>query len=107
MGTHAAVEIIPLKDLKAANARITLSSDWDVSDLNPFIGLENAVSLEEAVTINAAYVMRQETRVGTIEVGKEAALIVLDRNIFQKPANQISDTKVNLTYLKDRLVYER
>lgn len=117
VGATLASKIIPLKDLKAANARITLSSDWDVSDLNPFIGLENAVtrtpqeiSLEDAVkayTINAAYVMRQENRVGTIEAGKEADLIVLDRNIFQIPANQISDTKVDLTYLKGRLVYER
>jgi predicted amidohydrolase YtcJ len=117
VGAALANKIIPLKDLKAANARITLSSDWDVSDLNPFIGLENAVtrtpqeiSLEDAVkayTINAAYVMRQESRVGTIEAGKEADLIVLDRNIFQIPANQISDTKVDLTYLKGRLVYER
>ena len=96
---------------------MTLSSDWDVSDLNPFIGLENAVtrtpqeiSLEDAVkayTINAAYVMRQENRVGTIEVGKEADLILLDRNIFKIPASQIGETKVDLTYLKGKLVYER
>jgi predicted amidohydrolase YtcJ len=109
--------IIPLKSLSAAGARITLSSDWDVSDLNPFIGLENAVtrtpqeiSLEEAVkayTINAAYVMRQETKVGTIEVGKEADLILLDRNIFEIPASQISDTKVDVTYLKGKVVHER
>ncbi len=105
---------IPLKSLKAANARITLSSDWDVSDLNPFIGLQNAVtrvpqeiSLEEAVkayTINAAYVMRQEKKVGSIEVGKEADLIILDKNIFEIPATQIKDTKVKATYLKGEKV---
>lgn len=117
VGSALADKIIPLKDLKAAGARLTLSSDWDVSDLNPFIGLENAVtrtpqeiSLEDAVrayTINAAYVMRQESKVGTIEVGKEADLVVLDRNIFEIPADQISETKVDLTYLKGKLVYER
>lgn len=109
--------IIPLKSLKAAGARITLSSDWDVSDLNPFVGLENAItrmpqeiSLEEAVkayTINAAYVMRQETKVGSIEVGKEADLILLDRNIFEIPNSQISETQVDLTYLKGKVVHER
>jgi predicted amidohydrolase YtcJ len=108
---------IPLKSLKNAGARLTLSSDWDVSDLNPFIGMQNAVtrtpqeiSLEDAVkayTINAAYVMRQEQKVGSIEVGKEADLIVLDRNIFEIPANQINSTKVDLTYLKGKLVHER
>ncbi len=117
VGAVLASKIIPLKDLKAAGARLTLSSDWDVSDLNPFIGLENAVTrtpqeitLEDAVrayTINAAYVMRQENKVGTIEVGKEADLVVLDRNIFEIPTSQISETKVDLTYLKGKLVYER
>jgi hypothetical protein len=105
---------IPLKSLKAAGARLCLSSDWDVSDLNPFIGMQNAVtrtpqeiSLEDAVkayTLNAAYVMRQEQKVGSIEVGKEADLIVLDRNIFEIPANQINGTKVDLTYLKGVLI---
>lgn len=117
VGPALASKIIPLKDLKAAGARLTLSSDWDVSDLNPFIGLENAVtrtpqeiSLEDAVrayTMNAAYVMRQENKVGTIEVGKEADLVVLDRNIFEIPASQISETRVDLTYLQGKLVYER
>jgi predicted amidohydrolase YtcJ len=117
VGAALASKIIPIKDLKNANARLTLSSDWDVSDLNPFIGMENAVtrspqeiSLEDAVkayTLNAAYVMRQEGKVGSIETGKEADLIVLDRNIFEIPASQISDTKVDLTYLKGKLVYER
>jgi predicted amidohydrolase YtcJ len=67
--------IVPIKDLYNAGARITLSSDWDVSALNPFIGIQNAVtrspqeiSLENAVkayTINAAYVMRLEDKVGS------------------------------------------
>ncbi|MCC6726449.1 MAG: amidohydrolase family protein, partial [Saprospiraceae bacterium] len=56
---------------------------------------------------NAAYVMRQEQKVGSIEVGKEADLIVLDQNIFEIPANQINGTKVDLTYLKGKVVFER
>ncbi len=117
VGSALANNIIPLKNLKNAGARITLSSDWDVSDLNPFVGMENAVtrapqeiSLEDAVkgyTIHAAFVMRQEGKVGSIEVGKEADLILLDRNIFEIPPSQISDTKVDLTYLKGKMVFER
>ncbi len=109
--------IIPLKSLREAGARITLSSDWDVSALNPFVGLQNAVtrnpqeiSLEEAIkayTINGAYVMRQEGTVGSIEVGKEADLIILDRNIFEIPATQINQTTVEATYLQGTLIYER
>ncbi|RMG83255.1 MAG: amidohydrolase [Bacteroidetes bacterium] len=109
--------IVPLKSLYDAGARITLSSDWDVSTLNPFVGLEHAVTrapqalpLAEAIkayTINAAYVMRQEDRVGSIEVGKEADLIVLDQNIFEIQPNQIHQTVVLETYLQGRLIYRR
>ncbi|MEM7374120.1 MAG: amidohydrolase [Bacteroidota bacterium] len=108
---------IPLKSLSDAGARISLSSDWDVSDLNPFIGLEQAVtrapqalSLEEAIrayTIHAAYVMRQEEVVGSLEAGKEADFIVLDRNLFDISPTQIRKTKVDETYLRGRLVHER
>lgn len=105
---------IPIKSLNDAGARVTLSSDWDVSSLNPFIGIQNAVtrspqnlSLEETIkayTINAAYVMRQEQIVGSLEVGKEADFIILDRNIFEIPTNQIAQTKVLDTYLQGRKV---
>lgn len=107
--------IVPLKSLQEAGARITLSSDWDVSTVNPMVGLQNAVtrhpqalSLEEAIkayTINAAYVLRQEDRVGSLEVGKLADFIILDSNIFDIPANEINQVEVEETYLQGQLVY--
>lgn len=106
---------IPIRSLNEAGARVTLSSDWDVSDLNPFIGLQNAVtrapqalSLEEAIkayTLNPAYVMRQESNVGSLEVGKAADFIILDRNPFDIPSNQIGQIKVEETYLAGALVF--
>ena len=108
---------IPIKSLQEANARVTLSSDWDVSALNPFIGLQNAVtrspqalSLEEAIsayTINGAYVMRQEDKVGTLEVGKEADFIVLSQHLFNIQEDEINQTQVLATYLRGELIYER
>jgi len=108
---------VPIKNLQQANARVTLSSDWDVSSLNPFIGLQNAVtrapqelSLANAIkayTINPAYVMRQENKVGTLEVGKEADFIVLSQNLFDIQPNQINQTVVLKTYLKGELIYEQ
>ncbi len=107
--------IIPLKSLHQANARIALSSDWDVSSLNPFIGLQNAVtrfpqelSLAEAIkayTINAAYIMRQDEKVGSLEVNKEADFIILSQNIFNINPTEISQTTVLETYLQGELVY--
>ena len=110
VGSAVADNIMPIKSLAAANARITLSSDWDVSTVNPFVGLQNAVTrspqeltLEQAIaayTINAAYVMRQENIVGSLEVDKEADFIVLDRNPFEIQPTDIKNTTVLDTYLK-------
>lgn len=115
VGSELNNNIIPIKSLSNAGARITLSSDWDVSTLNPFVGLQNAVtrtpqeiSLEEAIkayTINAAYVMRQEDKVGSLEVGKEADFIVLDQNIFDINPSQINKTQVLKTYLRGELIH--
>ena len=109
--------LVPLKSLGDAGARITLSSDWDVSYLNPFVGMQNALerkpqnlpdlkSVIEAYTINAAYVMRQEEKTGSIEVGKVADLIVLDQNIFDVGTDKISKTKVLMTFLAGDKVSE-
>jgi predicted amidohydrolase YtcJ len=107
---------IPLKDIFDTGARVTLSSDYDVSALNPLVGLQGAVtrkpqalpSVEEAVksyTINAAYVMRQEDITGSLEVGKYADLIVMDRDLFTIPALTISKAKVELNLLGGKEVY--
>lgn len=107
---------VPIKSLNDAGARITLSSDWSVSPFNPFLGLQNAVTRYpqaltlkqaiEAYTINGAYVMRQEHKVGTIEVGKLADLVILDRNIFDVEPNTINQTKVVMTMLNGEVIYQ-
>ncbi len=107
LGSDLAENQVPIKSLKDAGARLTLSSDWNVSTLNPFVGIQNAITripqnilLEEAIkayTINGAYIMRQEDKVGSLEVGKLADFIVLDNDIFTIPSNQINKTKVILT----------
>lgn len=117
IGANLSNNIVPIKSLSEAGARLTLSSDWDVSTVNPFVGMEHAItrepqaiSLEEAVkayTINGAYVMRQEDKVGSIEIRKEADLIVLDRNIFDIAPNRVGKTRVLETYLSGNLVYPR
>lgn len=109
--------LVPIKSLKAAGARITLSSDWDVSALNPFVGLQHAVtrtpqnlSLEQAIqayTIDPAYVMRQESIVGSLEKGKEADFIVLSQNLFEVDASRINATEVLETYLAGERVFKK
>ncbi len=117
VGTTLANNLVPIKSLTDANVRLTLSSDWNVSTLNPFVGIQNAVTrnpqnilLQEAIkayTINGAYVMRQENEVGSLEVGKLADFIVVDQNIFTIPTNQINQTKVIRTVFNGNEIYKK
>lgn len=117
LGSDLANNQVPIKSLKEAGARITLSSDWNVSSLNPFVGIQNAVtrspqniSLEEAIkayTLNGAYVMRQEDKVGSLEVGKLADFVVLDNDIFTIPTTQIKQTKIVLTIFDGEEIYKK
>lgn len=115
VGHEKSDNLIPLRSLADADARVTLSSDWSVSPYNPFIGLQNAVTrypqnltLSEAIsayTLDAAYVMRQEEVVGSIEVGKEADIIVLSQNVFEVAPKHINQTRVLQTLLAGEEVY--
>lgn len=116
VGDKRASVVVPLKSIYNTGARVTLSSDYDVSSLSPFVGMQNALtrvpqelpdveSVVKAYTINGAYTMRQEDITGTLEVGKLADLIVLDRDIFSIPVTSISKTKVELTLLGGKEVY--
>lgn len=44
VGANRSADFIPAKSLVAAGARLTLSSDFDVSGMNPFVGMQHAVS---------------------------------------------------------------
>jgi hypothetical protein len=117
--------VYPAGSLHAAGAMIVGGSDWDVSSYNPFRAFQTAVTrsggreqkplnIEEriplttavdAYTINAAFALKQERTTGSLEAGKRADLIVLDRDIFAVDPYTIADTKVLATYLDGRLIY--
>ncbi|TMP37286.1 amidohydrolase [Pseudoalteromonas rubra] len=117
IGSERAQDLVPIRSLVDNKATLTLSSDWNVSPFNPFIGLSNAVSRQpqaitlaqaiEAYTLNSAYAMRQEQRVGSIEAGKLADLVVIDRDLFEANATQIRNAQVVMTLLDGEIVYQR
>ena len=117
VGSALADNLVPIKSLNEAGARLTLSSDWNVSSLNPFVGIQNAVtrspqniSLKEAIkayTLNGAYVMRQENKVGSLEAGKFADFVVLDKDVFSISSNQIKNTKIVLTVFNGKEIYKK
>jgi predicted amidohydrolase YtcJ len=117
VGSERAEHFIPVKSVHDTGATVTLSSDWDVSTLNPFIGIQHAinrggqsVTLKETIemyTISGAYAMRQDHIVGSLEIGKEADFIVIDNDIMTIQKSKISKTKVKMTIVRGNVVYTR
>lgn len=120
----------PTRTLLDSGAMIAAGSDWPaaVPDENPWVGVEalvtrsdprgqtpgllwpeEAARLDEAVriyTINGARALRLERQTGSIEVGKSAEIIVLDRNLFKVPIEDVGDAAVQMTFFEGKLVYE-
>lgn len=71
-----------------------------------FVGSsEEAPTLEESIesfTINNAYEVRMEDKIGSIEVGKYADLVILDKNLFEIPTTEIHTTQI-LETIRDGL----
>jgi predicted amidohydrolase YtcJ len=109
----------PAGFLAAAGARIAYGSDWPVDPLDEWFALKVGVTrtnapqagakyagrLSEdvglsrqavlrAITMNSSYELHQDTLTGSIEVGKLADLIVLDRNVLEIPAAEIAQVRV-------------
>jgi predicted amidohydrolase YtcJ len=116
------------RDLLNAGTTLALGSDCPVASPNPFWGIHAAVtrqrrdgtpdggwypsqklSLAEAVwgyTMGAAIASGQENDLGSLSPGKLADLIVLDRDIFEVPPEQIHETKVVMTVFDGHIVYQ-
>jgi predicted amidohydrolase YtcJ len=71
---------------------------------------EEALSRPQAIsfyTVKNAYVLRKEHQIGSLEPGKFADFIVLDRDILTCPVDEIKDTQVLSTWFNGKLVFER
>ncbi len=119
--------LYPIASVLKTGAVMACGSDWSVSSMNPVDAMQVAVTrrgLEDSTgaawipqelaelptmiagyTINGAYVNFEEQETGSIEVGKAADLIVLDRNLFEIPVHTIHRAKVLLTLLEGKEVY--
>jgi predicted amidohydrolase YtcJ len=58
-----------------------------------------------AITINSSYELHQDADTGSLEPGKLADLIILDRNVLEIPEDQIADIKVMQTLVGGKVVY--
>jgi predicted amidohydrolase YtcJ len=118
----------PFASLHRAGARLVGGSDWDVTTANPLEEIEVAMrrvwpgqrsadpflpderlDLDTslvAFTIGSAWVNRWETDTGTLEVGKRADLLILDRNLRSPDTPFVGDARVRLTMIEGHAVYE-
>ncbi|HVM48791.1 MAG TPA: amidohydrolase, partial [Candidatus Acidoferrum sp.] len=121
-GTYA------FRSLLEAGAVLAFGSDWTVAPLNPMPGLKAAVTrqtldgkhpdgwhpeqkltLDEALhafTVGSAYAEFAEHAKGSLAPGKLADLVMLDRDLYQTPAEQIDRARVLLTLVDGRIVWE-
>ena len=73
------------------------------------LGQDPGLSRDEvlrAATINAAYELHQDEATGSLEVGKFADLVVLDRNPLKVPSEEIAKTQVLETVVGGQVVYK-
>ncbi|ABC33536.1 predicted metal-dependent hydrolase with the TIM-barrel fold [Hahella chejuensis KCTC 2396] len=116
IGEERAHRLIPLAEVYASGANVTLSSDWNVNPISPMAAIANAVQLKErglpnvraalnAYTINAATALGLEAITGSIRVGKSADIVVLDRNILDAAPQHIRQARVLMTWLRGKEVY--
>lgn len=117
----------PWHDLAAGGARLNFGSDWPVVSLDPFIGIQNAVTRQQdngeppggwvgaqrvtldqalaAYTRDAAYGEFEDDLKGTLEPGKLADVIVLSQDLFRVRPLEIHKTKVLLTLVGGKIVH--
>jgi predicted amidohydrolase YtcJ len=124
----------PLRSIAAGGARVTLGSDYPltwigVNGLSPLYNIEMAVTRQRAgdpdfavqplvseritvadairgYTLDAAYQLDRADTLGSIEVGKQADLVVLDRNILESDPYTIHSTGVDLTVVDGKVVFD-
>ena len=130
IGEERATRMQPNRSIIDAGGVVVGGSDWPVIPLpNPWVGIEGLVTradpsgefpgtlwVEQALTLDEAIAvyttasskaMGLSDTTGTLEVGKSADFIVLDRNPWEIPATDLADVTVTQTWFAGEQVFER
>jgi predicted amidohydrolase YtcJ len=105
------------KAVREAGGRVAFGSDWPVSSLNAMTrvyGIANGPRIDrrlpptaiiDGYTREAAYAAFDDTRVGTIAVGKLADVVILATDVFTHAPTKADDVAVAMTIFDGRVVY--
>src|ERR1051326_5424961 len=128
IGKERAKTTCAFRSLLDAGVTLAFGTDWSVAPLDPILSIHAAVtrrtldgknpnggvaaqkiSVAEAVrayTVGSAFAEFQENEKGTITPGKLADVVILSRDIFKIDRKEIDKTKVVMTIMDGRVVYE-
>ncbi|MGG2091813.1 amidohydrolase family protein [Bacillus sp. S13(2024)] len=120
--------VFAMKTLKDSGAMLAFGTDYPIVQLNPMLGIYRALtrigydgspaegwnpqerlSLSEVLrnyTLSPAYGSFREKELGTLEVGKLADIVVLDKNLFEIPVEEIQDVRVVLTMVDGAIAFQ-
>lgn len=115
------------KSFLDSGAELAFGTDFPVVPFNQFVGVHAAVSRKnydgsvagvvngenitvaqalKCNTINSAKVYGRDHELGTLEAGKLADVVVIDRNLFTCPVDDINDANVILTVMDGKVTYK-
>lgn len=127
LGERRSAAMYPLASLARSGAVMVAGSDWSVSSMNPLEAIEVALTRQTpeggeepawipeqcltlpeilaAYTINGAYLSFLEGETGSLEVGKWADLVVLEKDLFEVPQREVGEVRILQTMLAGKTVY--
>ena len=120
----------PLGSIYNSGGIVAVGTDWPLTPADPFFNIQVAVTRQDPLdpendmvlnekhkfslpaaiqmyTINGAHIMHLEEITGSIEDGKSADFIIIDRDVFAVPLNEIMNTKILQTFFEGNQVYKR
>ena len=136
LGAARFARMEPSGSIRRAGGRVAYGSDWPVDPLDEFLALKIGVTRSgdpsnphsygpryagrlnadpalsradvlRSITLNAAEQLKLDAVVGSIEVGKLADLIVLNRNFMQVPEDELARNEVLLTVVGGKVVWAK
>ncbi|MDU4255208.1 amidohydrolase [Pseudomonas sp.] len=125
VSSMAFLHMYPARSLLKSGATISGASDWPITTPDPWKAIYQAIqrvgpkgvlnaaedidrqTMFQAYTLNAARTLRLEQSIGSLKPGKQADLVLLDRDVFTVKPEALRDTRVLKTWFAGREVYSR